>query len=163
MNETHNGSTILLVDDDSLEVIILQRVLRDLSLASRLTHVADGEQALAHLRSEERQTPHAILLDLNMPRMTGLELLDVLKTDNGLRHIPVIVTTTSQRQEDMTTSFALGAAAYVVKSSDYVEYRENIKAVGRFLEPHASQDLLPVAGTPASRGHGNGTGLNQVA
>ena len=73
-----------------------------------------------------------------MPRMTGLEPLKIIKADNN---ISVIVVTTSQSQEDIYRSFALGAAAYIVKSADYREYCERIKAIGMLLDSHAAENL----------------------
>lgn len=147
MEETRGPNTILLVDDDSFEAVITERVFRDLSLTGLLVHVAGAEQALTCLLNRRDEPPCAILLDLNMPGMTGLELLEIIKADSKLKDIPVVVVTTSQRQEDMTMSFALGAAAYVVKSSDYGEYRESIKSIGKFLQPRVSEDSLEGAGT----------------
>lgn len=151
MEETRTLHTILLVDDDTFEAMVIRRVLRDLSLAGRLVHVADAERALLDLQSPETELPGVILLDLNMPRMTGLELLEIIKADGHLKDIPVIVVTTSQRQEDMTVSFALGAAAYVVKSSDYPEFCASIRAIARLLDPQASEGILQATGTPISK------------
>jgi CheY-like chemotaxis protein len=150
MIETCRPRDILLVDDDSVEAMIVQRVLRDLAISSELVHVTDGDRALTHMRNEEAELPFVILLDLNMPRMTGLEFLEIIKADSKLKDIPVVVVTTSQYQEDMTMSFALGAVAYIVKSPSYPEFRERIKAFRRLLDPHASENLLQTVETPAS-------------
>jgi CheY-like chemotaxis protein len=135
MTETHHLSDILLVDDDSVDAVIVRRVLRDLAVTNQLVHVTDGDRALAYLRGQNKETPCVILLDLNMPTMTGIEFLEIVKADEVLKGIPVVVVTTSDEQQDMTMSFELGAAAYVVKSSDYGEFRQKIRTIERYLAP----------------------------
>lgn len=149
MIEACRPRVILLVDDDALEAMIVRRVLRDLALSSELVHVSDGYQALTHLRNEEAELPCLILLDLNMPRMTGQEFLEIIKSDSKLKDIPVVVVTTSQCQEDMTMSFALGATAYVVKSPNYPEFQESMKAFRRLLDPHAFENPVQAVEVPA--------------
>jgi CheY-like chemotaxis protein len=146
MTETCHLREILLVEDDSVDVMIVRRVLRDLAVTNKLVHVTDGYQALAHLKGQDHETPCVILLDLNMPRMTGIEFLETVKADEALKGIPVVVVTTSEEQQDVTRSFELGATAYVFKSSDYGEFRQEIRTIERYLasvRPPAPLEMAP--------------------
>lgn len=126
---------ILIVDDDGVDVMIVRRALRDLGVTNAVVRAADGEEALAHLRGRAGEGPCVILLDLNMPRMNGLELLQIVKADARWRRIPVVIVTTSEAQQDRAQSLALGAAGYVVKSSDYGEFRQKMKTIEPYLAP----------------------------
>ncbi len=128
-----DSKPILLVEDDCVDVMAVQRVLKELHVASELVYAADGEEALAYLRSPENEAPCVILLDLNMPRMGGLEFLQVLRADEALRNIPVVVVSTSPDGQDMARSFDLGAVAYIVKCSSYGEFRERMRAITPYL------------------------------
>jgi len=139
MTEMGSPREILLVDDDVLDAAILRRVFRDLGWANRLVHMTDGRQVLAYLKGRDGETPGVILLDLNMPNMTGFEFLERIKADDGLQGIPVVVVTTSDERQDRAKSFALGAAAYVVKSLCYNEFRQSIRAIGPYLAPAAAR------------------------
>ena len=147
MTATHHLGEILLVDDDSLDAVIVRRTLRDLAVTNRLVHVTDGYQALARLKGQDSEMPCVILLDLNMPRMTGIEFLETVKADEALKGISVVVVTTSEEQQDMTRSFELGAAAYVVKSSDYGEFRRKVMMIVEPylgpVQPPASLEMAP--------------------
>jgi CheY-like chemotaxis protein len=146
MTATRHPGEILLVDDDSLDATIVRRALRDLAVTNKLVHVTDGYEALAHLKGQDHETPCVILLDLNMPSMTGIEFLEIVKADEVLKEIPVVVVTTSDEQQDMTRSFELGAAAYVVKASNYAEFRQKIRTIERYLapvQPPAQLEMAP--------------------
>ena len=120
---------ILLVDDDTVDAMAVRRALRELQVDNELRHVLNGEEALAYLRREGNETPCLILLDLNMPRMNGLEFLEALRADEALNEIPVVVVTTSPDRQDVARSAELGAASYILKCADYAEFRESMKAV----------------------------------
>jgi CheY-like chemotaxis protein len=128
-----DSKPILLVEDDCVDVMAVQRVLKELHVASELAYAPDGEEALAYLRSPENETPCVILLDLNMPKMNGIEFLEALRADEALRNIPVVVVTTSPDKQDMARSFDLGAVAYIVKCSSYGEFRERMMAISPYL------------------------------
>jgi CheY-like chemotaxis protein len=128
-NEIPNSEPILLVEDDSVDVMAVQRAFKELNVSNELVRAADGEEGLAYLRGHNGPMPCAILLDLNMPRMNGIEFLQVLRTDETLKDIPVVVVTTSPEGPDMARSFELGAVAYIVKSSNYREFREKMAEV----------------------------------
>jgi CheY-like chemotaxis protein len=135
MTETGPLREILLVDDDSLDAAILRRVLRELAVVNRLAHTMDGSQALTHLKGQSGALPCVILLDLNMPRMNGFEFLQAVKGDEVLQDIPVVVVTTSEDPQDITHSLELGAAAYVVKSLSYGEFRQSMGVIRPYLAP----------------------------
>ena len=113
---------ILIVEDDRVDVLILKRVLKDLHVTNKLVCVANGEEAIEYLRGQDSETACLILLDLNMPRMNGFEFLTILRADEAMKDIPVVVVTTSGESRDLARSFELGAAAYVVKCCDYGEF-----------------------------------------
>ncbi len=127
-----NSKPILLVEDDSVDVMTVKRALKDLEVASELVSTGDGEEALAYLEEEENPKPSVILLDLNMPKMNGTEFLKIIKADDGLKKIPVIVLTTSNSEQDIAKSFELGAAGYMVKSVDYKKFMEIIKTIDSY-------------------------------
>jgi CheY-like chemotaxis protein len=144
MTVAPNLGEILLVDDDCVDAMVVKRVLKDLGITDELVWAVDGEEALAYLRNPEDGTPYVILLDLNMPRMNGIEFLEVLRANKALKDIRVAVVTTSSEAKDMARSSELGAASYIVKCSDYEEFREKIAAIKSYLVV-----VLPAA-TPES-------------
>jgi CheY-like chemotaxis protein len=121
--------SFLLIEDDRVDVMTVQRALKAVKITTRLEVAGDGEEALAMLRSPDRQKPDIILLDLNMPRMNGLEFLRVVKRDPKLKIIPVIVLTTSQEEQDRIDSFSLGVAGYMVKPVDYLQFVQIMDAI----------------------------------
>jgi CheY-like chemotaxis protein len=122
----------LLVEDDSVDVMTVKRAFRDLHVANPLVPAGDGEEALAYLRNDGAPKPCVILLDLNMPKMSGTEFLKVVKEDQTLKMIPVVVFTTSSAEQDIARSFELGAAGYMVKSVDYDKFIETIRTIDSY-------------------------------
>ncbi len=120
---------ILLVEDDAIDVMTVKRVLKDIQVTSELVPAGDGEQALAYLRDDGNANPCFILLDLNMPKMNGIEFMRIVKADDVLQGIPIIVLTTSNSDQDISKSFELGAAGYMLKSVDYQKFVEIIKTI----------------------------------
>jgi CheY-like chemotaxis protein len=118
---------ILLVEDDSVDAMTVRRALKEAGSSRTLVHCINGEDALEYLRSHNGDKPGLILLDLNMPRMNGLEFLEFKQNDERLRDIPVVVLTTSTNAKDIERSYALDAKAYIVKSIDYKQFVEAIK------------------------------------
>jgi CheY-like chemotaxis protein len=106
---------ILLVEDDYVDTITVIHALKEIHVTNQLVHVENGEEALDYLKDPTSDKPCIILLDLNMPIMNGIELLQVIKDNEQLKRIPVVVLTTSKEQQDKLNSFNLGAAGYVVK------------------------------------------------
>lgn len=120
---------VLLVEDDSVDAMTVRRAFKDLKLGNKLAHSANGEEAIQYLHDPENEEPCVILLDLNMPRMNGIEFLEVIKEDPRLRRIPVIVLTTSNEERDVVESFRLSVAGYIVKPVDYQKFVDAIRTV----------------------------------
>lgn len=125
---------ILLVEDSPTDALLTQEALTASDIPSDLQLVTDGVEALASLRQERQyvhQTcPDLILLDLNLPRKNGLELLGELKSDEKLKSIPVIILTTSQAEEDIVKSYYYHANCYVIKPMDFENSRTQCKPFG---------------------------------
>ncbi len=120
---------ILLVEDDRIDVMTIKRALKELNVTNQLDVTGNGEEALTYLRNPENENPCIILLDLRMPRMNGVEFLGVVKRDETLKRIPVIVLTTSREEQDKVDSFDLGVAGYMVKPVEYVQFVEAMKTI----------------------------------
>ncbi len=121
--------SILLVEDDKVDAMTVKRALREINVTNQLTTVNDGEQALEYLRNSDNEQPAIILLDLNMPKMNGIELLKNMKADPKLRSIPVVVLTTSRADQDRLESFSLSVAGYMLKPVDYIQFVEVMRTI----------------------------------
>jgi CheY-like chemotaxis protein len=124
-----NNRSILLVEDDIVDMMSVKRALKDIKVTNPLIHVENGVDALEYLRAHEHEQPAIILLDLNMPKMNGIEFLSIMKTDDHLKRIPVIVLTTSQGELDKVQSFDLGVAGYMIKPVDYQQFVEVMRTI----------------------------------
>ena len=120
---------ILLVEDDDVDVMTMRRALKDLHIGNPLHVAGDGEAALEALRGGQMARPCIILLDLNMPRMGGIEFLRIAKADAQLRSIPVIVLTTSREESDRVETFQLSVAGYMIKPADYRQFVEVVRTI----------------------------------
>jgi CheY-like chemotaxis protein len=120
---------ILLVEDDDVDAMTVQRAFEDLKIANPLVHLSDGEEALVYLKDKSKPEPCVILLDLNMPRMNGIEFLKAVKSQDVLKPIPVVVLTTSKAEQDKIESFMLGIAGYMTKPADYKQFVEMIRMI----------------------------------
>ena len=127
-----NSKPILLVEDDKVDVMTVKRALKDLEINNPLVSTANGEEALEYLQNNGNKKPCIILLDLNMPKMNGIEFLKIAKADDTLKKIPVVVLTTSSQQQDIIESFKLSVAGYIVKSVDYTEFTESIRTINLY-------------------------------
>lgn len=121
---------ILVVEDDEVDVMTLKRACKELRIANPVLVAEDGELALDLLRTGER--PCLIMLDINMPRMNGIELLRVLKADDALKHIPVVMLTTSKEESDKLASFRLSVAGYMLKPVDYAQFVELMRTINLY-------------------------------
>ena len=128
---------VLLVEDDPGDVLMTQEAFEEHKLRNRLTVVSDGAEALAYLRREgqyaDAVAPDLILLDLNLPRRDGREVLEEIKKDEQLRRIPVVVLTTSQADEDILRSYQLHANAYVTKPVDFERFISVVRQIDEFF------------------------------
>lgn len=139
---------ILLVEDNPADVMLTEEAFEEARIANRLHVAQDGVDALEFLRQQGKHaqapTPDVILLDVNMPRMNGLELLAVLKADPELRRIPTIMLTTSRAEEDVWRSYDLHVNAYIPKPVSVGEFFDVVKTFETFwlaivaLPPHTA-------------------------
>src|SRR6266705_3418064 len=127
---------ILLVEDNSGDARLTLEALKETRLYNNLQRVVDGVEALAYLRREGRHAhaarPDLILLDLNLPRKDGREVLYDIKTDQELRRIPVVVLTTSQAQEDIQRAYSLYANCYICKPMELDDFTRIVKSIEDF-------------------------------
>ncbi|MFF7340796.1 response regulator [Streptomyces sp. NPDC008163] len=122
---------VLLVEDDMADAMLIEEALSERG-ARNLVQVTDGVAALEHLRSPGTVRPDLIVLDLNMPRMNGQDLLKVLKTDDDLQTIPVVVLTTSTAPEDVTSAYNSHANAYVTKPVNLDSFEQAVQSIDAF-------------------------------
>ncbi len=123
---------ILLIEDDEVDVMTVRRSLKEIGAANPLDHAADGEEGLAFLRAPANARPGLILLDLNMPRMNGIEFLAELKKDLALQSIPVVVLTTSQEESDRVGSFEKSVSGYMIKPVDYAQFVQTMRVINDY-------------------------------
>jgi two-component system response regulator len=125
---------ILLVEDNPADVRLAQEAFKDARVANRLHVARDGVEALSMLRDATGAVPRPdlILLDLNLPRKDGREVLQDIKQDEALRHIPVVVLSTSQSEHDIARSYRLGANAFVTKPVDIDRFFQVIRSIEQF-------------------------------
>jgi CheY-like chemotaxis protein len=128
---------VLLVEDDPGDTLMIREAFEDNKVRNRLSAVTDGVQALEFLRREGEHAgaarPDLILLDLNLPRKDGREVLAEIKADEDLRTIPVVILTTSQAEEDVLRSYNLHANAYVTKPVDFERFIEVVRQIDNFF------------------------------
>ena len=127
-----NSNPIMLVDDDRLDAITLQRAFAELGIPNDLIHMTNGQTAMEYLQCQDNEEPCIILLDLNMPQMGGTEFLKLIKAEDELRKIPVIVMCTSNYEEDVAETFKLGAAGYILKTVDYKKFLETVNIIDQY-------------------------------
>ncbi|MDG2433660.1 response regulator [Flavobacterium sp.] len=121
-----NSLNILLIEDDAIEVMKFNRVLKTLGLNHRIIEANNGEDALSILKVKEI-IPDIIILDLNMPKLNGIEFLTILKKDEVLKYIPSIILTTSNNYTDVLECYKIGIAGYVLKPLKYEDYVDRIQ------------------------------------
>jgi CheY-like chemotaxis protein len=128
---------VLLVEDDPGDTLMIKEAFEDNKVRNRLTCVADGVEALEYLRREgqyaDAPRPDLVLLDLNLPRKDGREVLAEIKGDGELSTIPVVVLTTSAAEEDVLRSYKLHANAYVTKPVDFERFIEVVRQIDEFF------------------------------
>lgn len=130
--------TILLAEDNVKDVELTLEALSEHNLANQVVVVKDGVEALEYLRCEgnykqrKQGNPAVILLDIKMPRMDGIEVLKVIRSDDKLRAIPVVILTSSREEPDLKKCYEIGVNAYVVKPVDFRNFIDAIKQIGVF-------------------------------
>lgn len=129
---------ILLVEDDPKDADLTIMALDEYNLSNRIVHVKDGVEAIDYLRCEgsyslrEKENPAVMLLDIKMPRMDGIEVLKIIRNDENLKTLPVVMLTSSRENPDLQSCYALGVNAYVVKPVDFKEFMDSVKNIGVF-------------------------------
>lgn len=136
---------ILLAEDDKIDQKSVRRAFHDLKIANPLVVVQDGDEALAHLKDQKNKPPCLILVDLRMPVMSGLEFLATVKQDEVFRLIPVVVLSTSNEDQDLKQSFALGAAGYMLKPIDYKKFVEVVRTIHLYWTLSLTPPLIQLA------------------
>jgi len=135
--EAEREIQVLLVEDDPGDVLMTREAFEDYKVHNQLHVVNDGEQAMAFLRQEgeyaDLPRPDLVLLDLNLPRMDGRQVLDAIKSDPELSSIPVVVLTTSEAEDDVLRSYSLHANAYVTKPVDFERFIEVVRQIDDFF------------------------------
>lgn len=127
---------ILLVEDNPGDVRLTKEALKDARMGNNLHITMDGAEALAFLRKQGKHAsaprPDLILLDLNLPKKNGREVLEEIKREEALQHIPVVILTTSQAEQDVVESYRLRANAYVTKPVDLEQFLKVVSSIERF-------------------------------
>ncbi len=129
---------ILLVEDSPHDIELMLAALSENRLANEVVVVRDGEEALDYLfrrgifQLRAEGNPAVVMLDLKLPKVDGLEVLEKIKSDASLRSVPVVMLTSSREERDLVTSYSLGVNAYVVKPVDFHEFVDAIKELGLF-------------------------------
>lgn len=127
---------ILLVEDNPGDVRLTVEAFKDCKVSNKFNTVGDGEAAMAFLHREgeyaEVPRPDLILLDLNLPKKDGREVLKEIKVDNSLKHIPVVILTTSQAEEDILKAYGLNANCYICKPIDLDQFTKIIRSIEEF-------------------------------
>ena len=129
-------TNILMVEDNPFDVILAGEAMNDAGMPVNIENMGDGEKAMAFLKGEgahkEAFHPDLILLDLNLPGRDGFEVLAEIKSDPALRHIPVIVLTTSHSEEDVHRAYSLQASCYITKPMGFNEFSKVVKSIKDF-------------------------------
>jgi CheY-like chemotaxis protein len=127
-----NSKPILLLEDDTVDAMTVKRALKELKILNPLARTCNGEEGLAYLRNEKNPRPCVILLDLNMPKMNGLEFLKVVKNDEQFKRIPAIVLTTSKDDQERIRGFQLNVSGYIIKPVDYAKFVEAVRILNLY-------------------------------
>ena len=123
---------VLFIEDDMIESMKLQRAISKFQSKHKIIEAKNGEEALDILHAG--QLPDIILLDLNMPRMSGTEFLSIIKKDERFKYLPTIILTTSENRVDLLKSFEIGIAGYIIKPLKYEDYESKLKKVFDYWE-----------------------------
>ncbi|WP_308012061.1 response regulator [Actinacidiphila acidipaludis] len=137
---------VLLVEDDAADALLIEEAMTDKGMVRSISRATDGITALEYLRAPENPRPDLIVLDLNMPRMNGRELLGVLKNDPELGMIPIVVLTTSSTPDDIAAAYSRHANAYVTKPVNLDDFLQAVRRIDEFF--------LEIASVPEQHGEG---------
>ena len=129
---------ILFIEDDTIESMKFDRVVKTLGLTHQINQAKNGEEALIYLK-EKHDLPDIIILDLNMPKLNGVEFLTILKNDIILKYIPAIILTTSSNYRDVKQCYKIGIAGYILKPLKYEDY---VFKIQKLLEYWSCNELI---------------------
>lgn len=132
MNKNCLRKSILIIEDDQVDALTVKRALKDINIQNTLEVQPNGEDALNYLKDNLDNLPCLILLDINMPKMNGIEFLKELKSDEDLKQIPAIVLTTSKEESDREACFKNGVSGYMVKPVKYLHFLEILRTIDRY-------------------------------
>lgn len=135
-NYTITERLILLVDDSPDDIMIAKRAFEKCQIRNKLYVTRDGEEAIQFLRKEgnykDAPTSALVILDLNMPKVDGFEVLETIKSDDELKSIPIIVLTSSERDEDIQRAYKLGCNSFIVKPASFNDFVEAVMEIKRY-------------------------------
>ena len=127
-----NGSSIALVEDNADDEALTMRALKKHGIANDIAVLRDGVEALEYLLSPDRTLPQLVLLDLNLPRVNGLEVLQRLRSEPRTALLPIVILTSSNEERDLVEGYRLGANSYVRKPVDFVQFSEAVHQLGLY-------------------------------
>ncbi|MBZ9715210.1 response regulator [Deinococcus multiflagellatus] len=134
MTSTSSRLHVLLIDDDPADRLLAQEAFEEHAGTVQISLCEDGVQALAWLRTPGRPLPDVVMLDLNMPRMSGFEVIAAIRSDPGLRHLPVVILSTSDNPDDVAQAYNLFASSYMVKSKDFPGFLTQVDHFVKFWQ-----------------------------
>lgn len=123
---------ILLLEDDAVDILTIVRAMKSVSFDNQMDIVSDGQNGLDFLK-KAKELPGLIILDINMPKMNGLEFLHHLKQNNQWKQIPVVVLTTSREQQDKIEAYNLGISGYLIKPFGFQEFKDMVQSIKSFF------------------------------
>lgn len=143
-----NENTILLAEDSSNDALMTQRALKKSKVINTVVWVKDGAEAIDYLFIEciekNNPLPQLVMLDIHMPKVNGIEVLDKIRSDERTRWLPVVIFTSSKEEKDLVDSYRLGVNSYICKPIDFIHFSQVVSAVGCYW-------LLVNQGPPANR------------
>ncbi len=131
MSSVHK--TILIVEDDQVDVMTIKRAFKQVEAENDLHIESNGEEAIRYL-NEVKELPGLIILDLNMPKMNGIEFLNIIRSNPKFKHLPVVVLTTSKEQQDKISTFNLNISGYMIKPVDFNQFKDMVKTIHHYWE-----------------------------
>lgn len=123
--------SILLLEDDMVDVMTIKRAIKQLNISNELIVKENGEEGLDYLK-QCTELPGLIFLDLNMPKMNGIEFLGAIKPNKKWAQIPIVVLTTSKNDEDKLATFSKGISGYMIKPVDYAQFKDMIETIKKY-------------------------------
>jgi len=139
--ESKDRITVVLVDDDSDDRLIFEDAFSKLKIKSNLVQFQNGLEAIQYFEKEDTKVPHIIFLDLNMPIMTGIEALQILRKDKKYRNVPIAIYSTSNAESDKEATLVSGANIYITKPNDYSKLKQVLESVMKIQWQYNSSEL----------------------